>query len=134
MRRFILLPALLLATCTPAKPDADGGGAGHGDLQHAAAATSTPAAKAFENAANKMHKDMAVVLTGDADTDFMRLMVPHHKGAAAMAKVVLKHGKDPEVRKLARSVVAGQEREVVQIRSWLDRQEKTASKSPSKAN
>lgn len=134
MKKSISLLGLLLAACSPAQPSAYSDSAGHGDMQHAAAASSTPVAKAFEAAADKMHKDMAVVLMADPDTDFMRSMIPHHEGAMAMANVALERGKDPEVRELAQSVIADQEREVVQMRSWADRQEKIASKSPSKAN
>lgn len=134
LRASILLVGLLLAACSSGKPSADADSAGHGDMQHAAAASSTPAAKAFEAAADKMHKDMAVVLTGDADTDFMRSMIPHHEGAVAMAKVALEHGKDPEVREIARSVVAAQEKEITVMRDWLARREKVVTQSPPQAN
>jgi uncharacterized protein (DUF305 family) len=32
-----------------------------------------------------MHEGMDVALTGNADVDFMRGMVPHHQGAIDMA-------------------------------------------------
>ena len=37
----------------------------------------------------KMHKDMDIAFTGDADADFVRSMIPHHQGAIDMARVVL---------------------------------------------
>ena len=67
----------------------------------------------------KMHANMDIAYSGDADADFVRGMIPHHQGAIVMAKVVLAHGKDPEIRKLAESVVRDQEKEVAQMREWL---------------
>lgn len=75
--------------------------------------------KAYEAANMKMHKDMAIKLTGDADADFVRGMIPHHQGAIDMAKVVLEHGKDPEIRKLAEGVITAQEGEIAFMKEWL---------------
>ncbi|MCA0257929.1 MAG: DUF305 domain-containing protein [Proteobacteria bacterium] len=75
--------------------------------------------KAYEEANMKMHKDMAIKLTGDADADFVRGMIPHHQGAIDMAKVVLEHGKDPEIRKLAEGVITAQEGEIAFMKEWL---------------
>lgn len=79
----------------------------------------SPSSKAFAEANAKMHKDMAVPLTGNADVDFVRGMIPHHQGAIDMAKIVLEHGKDPEIRKLAEEVIKAQEGEIAMMKAWL---------------
>ena len=36
-----------------------------------------------------------------------------------MAKVQLKEGKDPEIRKLSEDIMAAQEKEIAQMKAWL---------------
>jgi len=96
---------------------------GHGSPA-APAGAETPASKELNAANEKMHKDMAIKFTGDADTDFVSGMIPHHQGAVDMAKVVLKYGKDPEVRKLAEEVIRTQEAEISFMRGWLKKNAK----------
>ncbi len=88
----------------------------HSSMDHGAMGASS---KAFAEANAKMHKDMAVPLTGNADVDFVRGMIPHHQGAIDMAKIVLEHGKDPEIRKLAEEVIKAQEGEIAMMKAWL---------------
>ena len=85
---------------------------------HAASATAGPAEKAYRAANAKMHKAMAIKYTGDADKDFVAGMIPHHQGAIDMAQVQLKYGKDPEIRKMAESVISDQTREIAEMKAW----------------
>jgi uncharacterized protein (DUF305 family) len=74
---------------------------------------------AFAEANAKMHKDMMIEMTGNADVDFVRGMIPHHQGAIDMAKIELQYGKDPEIRKLAEAVIKAQETEIAEMNAWL---------------
>jgi uncharacterized protein (DUF305 family) len=96
---------------------------GHGS-HGAATPADTAATKDYKAANDKMHKEMNISFSGDADVDFARGMIPHHQGAVDMAKVVLAHGKDPELRKLAESVITEQEKEIAFLRDWLKKRGK----------
>lgn len=86
----------------------------------AAQGQSSPAAKAYIEAMDKMHEAMGKMeYSGDPDVDFARGMIPHHQAAIDMAKIQLEHGKDPEIRKLSEEIIAAQEREIKQLEDWL---------------
>jgi uncharacterized protein (DUF305 family) len=97
-------------------------GMAHGDAHHGSgpiaddAPTST---RAYMEANDRMHAAMAIAFTGDADVDFARGMIPHHQGAIDMARVVLEHGEDPEIRALAEAIVAAQKEEIAFLEAWL---------------
>ncbi len=82
------------------------------------------ASKEFEEAMQKMHKDMMIPYTGDVDTDFVRGMMPHHQGAIDHANVFLKYTKDLRLRRLALGIIAAQRKEIRFMQRWLKEHEK----------
>ena len=116
MKIILLVSALAIATPASAedmqmdmsKPMGDHGASSH----------------AFAEANAKMHKDMMIEMTGNADVDFVRGMIPHHQGAIDMAKIELEYGKDPEIRKLAEAVIKAQEAEIAEMNAWLSKNAK----------
>ncbi|MBU1306038.1 MAG: DUF305 domain-containing protein [Alphaproteobacteria bacterium] len=114
--RLALAFALAVGLCLPALAD-DATAPAHAG--HAMAGMAGPATAAYEAANLQMHTDMAIDYTGDADVDFIKGMIPHHQGAVAMARIVLEHGSDPEVKALAENVIKAQEAEIAWMQDWL---------------
>lgn len=111
--RFIVL-TLTLSAASPVFAQHQG----HG-MPAASSATASPSTKAYEATNMKMHKDMAITYTGDADKDFLRGMIPHHQGAIDMARVVLQYGKDPKVKALAEKIIKDQDAEIAEMKAML---------------
>ncbi|WP_370876891.1 CopM family metallochaperone [Ancylobacter amanitiformis] len=91
---------------------------------HMASPSDAASTKAFEEANARMHEGMAIPFTGNTDVDFASGMIPHHQGAIDMAKIELRYGKDPELRKLAEAIIAAQESEIAFLKAWLGKNAK----------
>lgn len=79
----------------------------------------SPSTQAFKERGDQMMKNMsAPPYTGDTDKDFVAHMIPHHQGAVSMAQVELKYGKDPDMKRLARSIIKAQNEEITYMKKW----------------
>jgi uncharacterized protein (DUF305 family) len=91
-----------------------------------AALAAGPDEKAFlaENQAamKKMMMAMQIKPSGDVDRDFVDMMVPHHQGAVDMAEAVLRYGRNEQIRRIAQSIVAAQQQEIVAMRRAVGEQ------------
>jgi hypothetical protein len=92
-------------------------------------ASATPAAPAgYDGFIKDMHVGMEKMMqdmhadppSGNPDIDFLVMMVPHHWGAVEMARLVLRDGRDPLVREIAQSILAGQQTEMQGMRGRLE--------------
>ena len=111
---------IILAFCTGLSATGVATAQDHSSMNHSTSgAQPSEASAAFEKANADMHAAMAIEFTGNADRDFVLSMIPHHEGAVAMAKIVIEHGKDPEIRALAEAVVKAQDAEIAQMKAWL---------------
>ena len=89
----------------------------------------TPAAKAYAQAMDKMHKDMAIEFSDNAGADFARAMIQHHQGALDMAQVALQYAQDDEIRRIAQKTIDDQTKDIKELRSWLERHQSAATGS-----
>jgi hypothetical protein len=85
---------------------------------------SAPAAEApylAENvsAMTKMMIDMGIRPSGDVDTDFVAMMVPHHQGAIEMAQAELRYGRNEPLRRMAQEIIVTQLQEITAMRVAL---------------
>ncbi len=119
--RSIVLAAAIAAfpSLAPAQGASHGAHGGHAMPAQGAQAPDTPATRGYREANARMHRDMDIAYSGDPEVDFVRGMIPHHRGAIDMAKVALQNAKDEQIRKWATDVIREQEREIAEMQAWL---------------
>src|SRR5215472_4780102 len=70
-------------------------------------------------AMTKMMIDMDIRPSGDIDSDFVAMMVPHHQGAIEMAQAQLRYGRNDQLRRLSQEIIVTQQQEIVAMRLAL---------------
>jgi uncharacterized protein (DUF305 family) len=84
-----------------------------------APATEAPYLAENASAMTKMMIDMGFRPSGDVDTDFVALMVPHHQGAIEMAQAELRYGRNQPLRRMAQEIIVTQLQEITAMRLSL---------------
>jgi Domain of unknown function (DUF305) len=72
-----------------------------------------------QHAMDKMMAGMAPKPTGDVDTDFAAMMIPHHQGAIDMAVLELRYGRNEQLRRIAQEIIVDQQQEIAAMRLAL---------------
>jgi uncharacterized protein (DUF305 family) len=71
-----------------------------------------------------MMKDMndkmaSMKMSGDADVDFAMMMRIHHLGAIDMAQAQLRDGKNAQMRRMAKNIIAAQKKEISELDKFI---------------
>ena len=61
-------------------------------------------------------------MSGDTDKDFAMMMKMHHQQAVEMAQKELVTGKSPEMKAMAKKIIAAQKKEIGEFDRWLAKQ------------
>ena len=68
----------------------------------------------------EMHQKMSSMkMTGDHDHDFAMMMRSHHQAGLDMARAELKHGKDAQMKQMARKIISDQTKEIKKLDQWM---------------
>lgn len=74
----------------------------------------------YQKAMKEMNQKMrSAKKTGDADHDFIVMMIEHHKGAIAMAETLLKSGSHAELLQMVEKQIKTQKEEIAKLEKIL---------------
>lgn len=67
-----------------------------------------------------MSMDTGMLKTANPfDPAFLKMMLPHHKGAVMMAQIELDKGKDAKLKALAKDIISAQNKEIAEMNAQL---------------
>lgn len=69
-----------------------------------------------------MQEMKSMTMTGDVDKDFAMMMKMHHQHGIDMAKIEMEQGKSPEMKAMAKKIIAAQKKEIAELDKWLAKQ------------
>ena len=88
------------------------------ETTHSPTSDATPGDRAFAASEAEMHRKMAAASGRTIDQAYVAKMIAHHEGAVAMAKVALRDSRNPDIRRMAQTVIDAQTREIAEMKAW----------------
>jgi uncharacterized protein (DUF305 family) len=118
---FTVLVAIAALAARSAEPQslANGVATSRAASSRIAAVEEAPYLAENESAMTKMMNDMSIRPSGDVDSDFVTMMIPHHQGAIEMAQAELRHGHNEQLRRIAQEIIVTQQQEIAAMRLAL---------------
>lgn len=72
----------------------------------------------YVNMDSAEYKEYSQIKGEDYDRLFIANMIAHHQGAVSMAKLALQNAKHPDLKDMAKDIVAAQESEIADMKTW----------------
>jgi uncharacterized protein (DUF305 family) len=73
----------------------------------------------IDHAMSNLNRSMPMTPVGVTDSDFVNMMVPHHQGTIDAPGAEPKHGRNDELRQLARKMASKQDQEIFSMHHAL---------------
>jgi uncharacterized protein (DUF305 family) len=99
-----------------------GGGIGYlvgGSKGHPDGSVSQNANTVHGTSTDSMVMELSELSGSDRDEAYLESMIVHHQSAVDMSEILLETTRRPELKQLAESVIATQNTEIAQMKSWL---------------
>lgn len=123
---FLTLPAIAGVACAPrnsgtnsnSSAQAEHSNMSHGGMNHNGAGTQNARPGAMDHSAMTSSPNAS---SAPYDLQYIDTMLAHHQGAIEMAKMAETKARHPELKALAKTIVAAQERENGEMKAWREK-------------